>query len=75
MERNFNIDRFKLIGISFGGILGFLITAMEERIENSLFLVPSGNTESITWRSILRFYLIKDCKRNACKNMHISSFF
>lgn len=70
MERNFNLDRFGLIGISFGGILGFIIAAMEERIENSLFLVSGGNMESITWRSILRFYLIKDCKRNACKNMH-----
>ncbi len=64
------IDDINLLGISFGGIIGFIVTALEEDIKKSVFLISGVNLEFITWKSLLRFKLKKDCKRNVCRRMH-----
>ncbi|MCM8784666.1 MAG: alpha/beta hydrolase [Candidatus Omnitrophica bacterium] len=64
------IRDINLLGISFGGIIGFIVTALEKDIKKSIFFISGVNLEFITWRSLLRFKLKKECKRNVCKKMH-----
>ncbi|MCM8804692.1 MAG: hypothetical protein NC833_05520, partial [Candidatus Omnitrophica bacterium] len=70
IAENFVIEDINVIGISFGGIIGFIVCSIEERIKRSIFLISGANFEYITWKSLLRFILKKDCKRNVCKRMH-----
>jgi pimeloyl-ACP methyl ester carboxylesterase len=70
IDSNFKPKNINIIGVSLGGIIGFIVGAIEEKIKKFVFLVTGANFELITWRSILRFYLKKDCKRNVCRRMH-----
>jgi len=70
IDSNFKPENINIIGISLGGIIGFIVGAKEKKIKKFVFLVTDANFELITWRSILRFYLKKDCKRNVCRRMH-----
>jgi len=65
-----NSAPFSIIGMSLGGIIGLITTAVEENIEKSVIFISGGDFEIITWKGILRFKLKKDCPRSACKNMH-----
>ncbi|MGB9677009.1 MAG: hypothetical protein ACPLZ9_00165, partial [Candidatus Ratteibacteria bacterium] len=70
LKNEFKIVDFNLLGISFGGIIGFIVTALEKEIKKCIFIISGVNLEFITWWSLLRFKIKKDCKRNACKRMH-----
>jgi len=70
IDLNFKPKNINIIGVSLGGIIGFVVGAIEERIKKFIFLITGGNFEFITWKSILRFYFKKDCKRNVCRKMH-----
>jgi len=70
IDSNFKSENINIIGMSLGGIIGFIVGAKEKKIKKFVFLVTGANFELITWRSILRFYLKKDCKRNVCRRMH-----
>ena len=70
IDSNFKSENINIIGMSLGGIIGFIVGATEKKIKKFVFLVTGANFELITWRSILRFYLKKDCKRNVCRRMH-----
>lgn len=59
-----------IMGMSLGGIIGLITTAVEEKINKSVILISGGDLEVITWKGLLRFKLKKDCPRNACRNMH-----
>ncbi|MFN4226816.1 MAG: alpha/beta fold hydrolase [Candidatus Ratteibacteria bacterium] len=64
------IKDINLLGISFGGVIGFIVTALEKDIKKSIFIASGVNLEFITWRSLLRFKLKKDCNRIVCRKMH-----
>jgi pimeloyl-ACP methyl ester carboxylesterase len=70
IDSNFKGKNINIIGVSLGGIIGFIVGAKEKGIKKFVFLVTGANIELITWRSFLRFYLKKDCKRNVCRRMH-----
>ncbi|MGC8976755.1 MAG: hypothetical protein ACP5OB_03950 [Candidatus Ratteibacteria bacterium] len=70
IREKLKIEKIDIMGLSFGGILGFILAAVEEKIKKCIFLISGGNFEYITWRSVLRFILKKDCSRITCKNMH-----
>ncbi len=70
IEKTFKEKEIFLLGISFGGIIGFIVSAIEEKIKKCIFLISGGNIEVITWQSMLRFYLKKDCSRRTCRRMH-----
>ncbi|MCD6408278.1 hypothetical protein J7L87_04420 [bacterium] len=70
LEKNYGIKKFSVLGISLGGIMGFVLSGVDERVKKAVILISGGNFELITWRSLLRFTLRKDCPRNACKRMH-----
>ncbi|MCM8818772.1 MAG: hypothetical protein NC915_04785 [Candidatus Omnitrophica bacterium] len=70
IEDNLQIKNINLMGISLGGIIGFVISGIVKEIKKCIFLISGANLELITWRSLLRFYLKKDCSRKACRQMH-----
>lgn len=70
IEKNLQTKNIYLMGISLGGIIGFVISGIEERIKKCIFLISGMNLELITWRSLMRFYLKKDCSRKTCRKMH-----
>lgn len=70
LERSYKIKKFSVLGISLGGIIGFVLSAVDDRIKKAVILISGGNFELITWRSLLRFTIKKDCPRKACKKMH-----
>ncbi|HOK55744.1 MAG TPA: alpha/beta fold hydrolase [bacterium] len=70
IKNELKIKNVNLLGISFGGILGFIVAALEKEIKKSIFILSGVNLEFITWKSLLRFRIKKDCKRVVCKRMH-----
>jgi len=70
IKNELKINDINLLGISFGGIIGFIVSALEKEIKKSIFVICGVNLEFITWRSLLRFKIKKDCKRTVCKRMH-----
>lgn len=62
-----NID---ILGISLGGIIGFLIIANKKFINKGIFLNSGVDLELIIWYSLLRFKIRKDCNRKVCRKMH-----
>lgn len=70
IDKTLKVKNISILGISFGGILGFIISAIEKKINKCIFLTTGANLEFLTWRSLLRFYIKKDCKRKVCRKMH-----
>jgi hypothetical protein len=67
----FQVKNVSIGGISFGGILSFLTGGMEEGIRKFVIMISGVDIEKITWRSLLRFRLKKDCSRKVCHRMHV----
>jgi len=70
IKNELKINEINLLGISFGGIIGFIVSALAKEIKKSIFVISGVNLEFITWRSLLRFKIKKDCKRIVCRRIH-----
>jgi hypothetical protein len=70
VAQTYHPESFSLIGISIGGMLGIIATAVEPKIKKGIFITAAGNLENITWRGLMRFKFKKDCSRNVCHRMH-----
>jgi len=52
LAREYNASDFSIMGFSFGGMIGTITMAVDERIKNGVFVVTGGNFLYITWRSL-----------------------
>ncbi|MCS7180114.1 MAG: alpha/beta hydrolase, partial [bacterium] len=71
IKEKMKIENINLLGISFGGVIGFIASAIEDEIKKSIFIVSGVDIELLIWRSLLRFKIKKDCSRKVCNRMHI----
>ncbi|RKY32574.1 MAG: hypothetical protein DRP67_00695 [Candidatus Omnitrophota bacterium] len=69
-QKNYKFEKVNIIGISLGGIISTIVSAVDDRIEKIILFASGGDFENITWRGLLRFVLKKDCSRKACHNLH-----
>jgi len=81
LERKYNAVDFSIMGFSFGGMIGIIAMAIDERIKNGVFVVTGGNYLYITWRSLatktLRKkyeiesnYSVYGCSEQICREVH-----
>ena len=71
LEVNGNYNgEFNFIGVSFGGMIGIIAMAVDERIKKAVFVVTGGNFVHITWKSLATRVLRKKYEVDANSDLY-----
>jgi esterase/lipase len=73
---NRGMEKIHIIGFSFGGMIGTIAKALDNRLDKGIFIVSGGNFLYITWKSVatkvlrVRYEDEDSCSIERCHRLH-----
>lgn len=73
---NIGIEKLHIMGVSFGGMIGTIAKALDNRLSKGIFVVSGGNFLYITWKSVatkvlrVRYEDEGSCNIEKCHKLH-----
>lgn len=73
---NIGMEKIHIMGFSFGGMIGTISKALDNRLDKGIFIVSGGNFLYITWKSVvtkvlrIRYEDEGSCNIKRCHKLH-----